>query len=57
MVDEEFKCRYCNKCLSSNQRLETHINICKENPKNKQVKCRFCDYTGRIDSVKRHEEN
>ena len=30
---KEFMCTFCNKNLSSNQRLETHINICKKKKK------------------------
>jgi hypothetical protein len=52
----KFKCKHCNKYLSAKRRLNEHIDICKDNPKFEQVRCKYCDYTGRKDNVKRHEE-
>jgi hypothetical protein len=36
--------------------MESHQEICEENPYIKKEQCRYCDYTGRKDNVRRHEE-
>jgi len=37
--NEEYRCEYCSKILSTQQRLNSHINMCKSKDKNDVEKC------------------
>jgi len=57
IVSENFKCQYCHKCLSSQTRLTTHINICKKKIKEESINEKIKEKEKRFQLILKEKEN